>query len=78
MEMCELWVWQRNGRSLDQDRDDFGRSRVVPPLSSQGVLDLLGYPLRLLGRRGPEQHKNITIVDVFVELTLPPLAGLQV
>ena len=45
MEVRELRVWQRNGGSLDQDRDNLGRSRVLSPLSSQGVLDLLGNPL---------------------------------
>lgn len=45
MEVRELRVGQGNGGALDQDRDNLGRSRVVSPLSSQGVLDLLGNPL---------------------------------
>src|SRR5271157_5413336 len=78
MEVRELRVGQGNGGALDQDRDNLGRSRVVSPLSSQGVLDLFGNPLRLLGRRGPEEHENIALVNVLVELALPALAGLQV
>src|SRR5271157_782216 len=78
MEVGKLRVWQRNGWALDHDRANLGRSRIVSPLSSQGVLDLLRNPLRLLGRRGPEQHENIALVNVLVELALPALAGFQV